>query len=209
MNRDDIQVIEKTTPFQGYFRIDHYRMKHRLFEGGWSAEMSREVFERGHAVTVALYDPDLDKLVLIEQFRPGAMAAIASPWFADDASPWLIETVAGIIDQGETPEIVARREAMEEANCEIKEIIPVCQYFVSPGGSSESIFVFCGRVDASSAGGVHGLEAEHENLRVFTVSPAQTFQWLDSGKISNAMTMIALNWFRLNHQKVRDIWLDA
>ena len=96
----DVEVIEKKTPFQGFFRLDHYRLKHRLFEGGWSSEMSREIFERGHAVSLLPYDPDLDRLVLIEQFRPGAYASLSSGWFNDDASPWLIECVAGIIEKG-------------------------------------------------------------------------------------------------------------
>ena len=110
----DVKVVERATPFQGYFRLDHYRLKHRLFEGGWSGEMSREVFERGHAVAVLPYDPDRDEVVLIEQFRPGAYAALASEWFDDGASPWLVECVAGIIDKGENPDDVARRELIEE-----------------------------------------------------------------------------------------------
>lgn len=208
MKPGDVEVIEKTTPFKGYFRIDRYRLKHRLFEGGWSGEMTREVFERGHAATAVLYDPDLDKLVLIEQFRPGAMAALNSSWFEDDRSPWLIENIAGIIDEGETPEGVARREAFEESGCEISDIIPVCHYLASPGGTSESLFVFCGRVDASEADGIHGLNDEHENMRVLVVSPSEAFQWLDTGKICNAMTMIGLYWFRQNQQKVREQWLN-
>lgn len=206
MKMNDVEVIEKYTPFTGYFRINRYRLRHRLFEGGWSGEMVREVFERGHAAAAVLYDPDLDKLVFVEQFRPGAFAAFASPWFDSGRSPWLIETIAGIIEDGETPEGVARREAMEESNCEIKEIIPVCHYLVSPGGTSESVFIFCGRVDAAAAGGIHGLSDEHENLRVLTAAPTEAYQWLDSGKICNAMTIIGLQWFRINHQKVREQW---
>ncbi len=209
MTPENVEIVEKTTPFQGYFRIDRYRLKHGLFEGGLSGEMTREVFERGHAATVVLYDPDLDLLVLIEQFRIGAFAALSSPWFEDDFSPWLVENVAGIIDEGETPEQVVRREAIEEADCKIQEIIPVCRYLVSPGGTSETIFVFCGRVDASNAGGIHGLDEEHENMRVLVKSPEEVFEWLDCGRICNAMTMIGLNWFRMNQQKIRDQWLKS
>ncbi len=206
MSAEHVKIIEKATPFDGYFRIDRYRLSHRLFEGGWSGEITREIFERGHAVTAVLYDPDRDALVLIEQFRTGALAAMKSPWFDDDFSPWLVETVAGIIDQGESPEQTIRREALEEAGCKIGEIIPVCHYLVSPGGSTESMFVFCGRVDSSNVCGIHGLGEENEDIRVVVKSADDIFQWLDSGRICNAMTIIGLNWFRINHQKLRDQW---
>ena len=206
MTRDDVNIFEKTTPFEGYFRIDRYRLRHRLFEGGWSGELTREIFERGHAVAVLLYDPDLDTLVFIEQFRCGALAAASSPWFGAGFSPWLLECIAGIIEDGESPEEVARREAVEEAGCEIGEIVPVCHYLVSPGGTSESLFVFCGRVDAQNAGGVHGLTEEHEDIRVLAVPSAEAFRWLDEGRFNNAMTLIAMQWFRMNHETLRARW---
>ncbi len=204
---EDVDIIEKQTPFRGYFRIDHYLLKHRLFEGGWSQEMSREIFERGHAVTALLLDPDLDRLVFIEQFRVGAFCALSSPWFEDGFSPWLVEFIAGIIEEGETPEQVARREALEEANCEITDMVPVCHYLVSPGGSTESVFVFCGRVDSENAGGIHGITDEQENIRVFTVPVDEALDWLDQGRIANAMTLIALQWFKLNYEGLRARWL--
>ncbi len=204
---DDVDIIEKQTPFRGYFRVDRYRLKHRLFEGGWSQEVSREIFERGHAVTALLFDPDLDRLVFIEQFRVGAFFALASPWFDDGFSPWLLECIAGIIEEGETPEQVARREAVEETGCEITDIVPVCHYLVSPGGSTESVFVFCGRVDSEHAGGIHGITEEQENIRVFAVPVDEALDWLDGGRIDNAMTLIALQWFKLNHEGLRARWL--
>ena len=206
LKTDDVEVIKKTTPFQGYFRLDHYNLKHRLFEGGWSGEMSREIFERGHVVSVLPYDPDLDKIVLIEQFRPGAYAALSSGWFDDDASPWLVECIAGIIEKGETPEDVARREMIEETGLELSQIIPINHYLVSPGGTSESVFSFCGRVDASSAEGIFGVTEEHENIRVFSVPTQHAFDLLDHGRIINAMTIITLQWLRANLGRVKGEW---
>jgi ADP-ribose pyrophosphatase len=168
--------------------------------------MSREIFERGHAVSLLPYDPDLDRIVLIEQFRPGAYAALASGWFDDDASPWLVECIAGIIEKGESPEDVARREMVEETGLEISQILPINHYLVSPGGSSESVFSFCGRVDASNAEGIFGVTEEHENIRVFSVSTQHAFELLDQGRIINAMTIIALQWLRTNLGHVRNEW---
>ena len=206
MTRDDVEIVDRSTPFQGYFRIDRYRLKHRLFEGGWSAEMEREIFERGHAVAVLLYDPERECLVFIEQFRAGAFAAIAANWLEDGASPWLVECVAGIIGEGETPEEVARREVKEEADCEVQEIVPVYHYMVSPGGTSESVYFFCARVEAPADGGIHGLTEEHENIRVVVMPVADAFQWLQSGGIVDAMTLIAMQWFQGNHEDLKRRW---
>lgn len=208
IREDDVEVESCETAFSGYYRVDRYRLRHRLFAGGRSGSMGREVFERGHAVAVLLYDPILDRLVLIEQFRIGAFVAAGAEAHLDGAfGPWLFEIVAGIIDEGETPEAVARREAMEEAGCVVGEMEPVCRFLTSPGVTSESITLFCGRVDAEGVGGVHGLEVEHEDIRVFTVTSDEAFRWLAEGRFANATALIAMQWFRLNREVVRRKWL--
>jgi ADP-ribose diphosphatase len=206
MNRKDVKIIEKSRPFDGYFQIDRYRIQHRLFQGGWSEAFQREVFERGHAVVVLLYDPDEDALVFIEQFRMGAYAALSSPWWDSELSPWLIECVAGIIEDGESPETVVRREAVEEAGCVVTDLEPIQRVLVSPGGCSESMHLFCGRTDASEAGGIHGLDHEYEDIRVFKVSVGEALEWLDRGKLVHSATIIALQWFRANHDDLRAKW---
>lgn len=210
MKKSDVEITAKTTPFDGYFRIDRYRLRHRAFAGGWTDEMEREIFERGHAVAVVLYDPDRDSLVLIEQFRPGAYAAFQSPWFEDDASPWLVECVAGIIGDGEHPTDVAKREALEETGCAVVgEPEFAFQYLASPGGTSESLFVYAARVDSSKAEGIHGLDHEHEDIRVFAVPAEDAFAMLRDGRIVNAMTLLALYWFRDHRERLRETWHAA
>lgn len=210
MTSDDVKVIERLRPFDGYFKIDRYTVQHRLFEGGWSEPFTREVFERGHAVAILLYDPDLDQLVFVEQFRIGAHAARSlSPWWDGSFSPWLVECVAGIIDEGETPEGVARRESEEEAGCTVIDLVPIQRILASPGGSSETVFAFCGRVDATKAGGIHGLDAENEDIRVVTVPAAEAFEWLDAGRIVHSISIIAIQWFRHNHRHLRAKWRNS
>ena len=206
MNEKDVDIITKEQPFKGYFGIDRYTLRHKLFEGGWNKPFKRECLERGHAVTVLLYDPNLDVLVFVEQFRIGAHAAHQSPWWNEAVSPWMIECVAGIIDEGETPENVVRREAVEEAGCEVMDLELIMKMLVSPGACSETVFIYCGRTDASNAGGVHGLDHEDEDIRVVAIPAAEALEWLDAGKFIHSATIIAVQWFRENHFRLRDQW---
>jgi len=201
MNRDGVELVEKQAAFSGYFRIDRFRLRFPLYEGGMSREVVREVLERGRVAAVLLVDPDRDCVVLIEQFRPG-------PYAAGD-QPWLIEAVAGVIEGAESAEEMVRREAREEANCEITDLFPVMRFFTSPGASTESVALFCGRVDSTNAGGVHGLEEEGEDIRVMVVSVSEALSLLREGKIVNAKTIIALQWLAGNYDKVKRRWLTT
>jgi ADP-ribose pyrophosphatase len=160
--------------------------------------LSREVYARAPVAAVLLYDPARDAVVLVEQFRAGVYQA------GDD--PWLLEVVAGLTEPGESPDDVARREAVEEANCAITELERVCRVFTSPGGTSESCTIFCGRVDAAGAGGVHGLADEHEDIRVLVMDRAEAVAGIASGRVVNAKTVIALQWLALNHERLRAVW---
>lgn len=198
LSRDDVEVVEKATVYKGRFQIDRYRLRHKLHGGGTSDAFVREIFERGHAAAVLPYDPVLDRVVLIEQFRPGAYAA--------GRHPWLVEIVAGIIEPGETAEAVVRREAWEEAHVELGAVEPVASFLMTPGASSESVDFFIGRVDARSAGGIHGLPHEHEDIRVFTLSTDEAAALMAEGKVENALAILALQWLLLNRMQLRDRW---
>lgn len=196
----DWKILEHETAYQGFFRIDRYRVQHTLFEGGWSEPVTREVFERGHAAAVLPYDPVRDRVLLVEQFRIGAVAAGAP------GGPWLLELVAGIIEDGESPETVVRREAVEEAGCELGELEPVCDYLVSPGGTSERTCLFVGRVDLGDAGGVHGLDEEHEDIRVHVIDAADAIAMADDGRIANAAGVIGMFWLARNRGRLQAEW---
>ncbi len=198
MNADDVRVLACDTVYQGYFRVDRYRLQHRRHDGGWTQELTREVFERGHAVGVLPYDPRRDEVVLIEQFRVGAHAA---GW-----APWQLEVVAGIIDEGETAEEVARRESLEEAGLTLLDLAPMTDFLVSQGAVSETVRMFCGRVDATGAGGIHGLEHEGEDIKVVVVPFAELPALLAANKVTNATGLVALQWLLLNRDELRARW---
>ncbi|RAU20914.1 ADP-ribose diphosphatase [Paramagnetospirillum kuznetsovii] len=196
--KTDVEILGRDTVFKGYFRIDRYRLRHRTFAGGWTQVMEREIFERGHSVVVLLYDPDRDQVVLIEQFRCGALAA---GWH-----PWLIECVAGIIDEGEHPDDVARRETAEEAGAEPTDMMRIGDYLVTAGGSSETVRLYCARVDASGVSGFHGLEHEGEDIRAFVVSTDEAYAMVKDGRINNAMAAVAIQWLMLEKSDLRKRW---
>lgn len=201
-----IELIEMQTPFQGHFRIDRYRLRHELHDGGMGREIVRECFERGHAVAVLPYDPVADRIVLIEQFRIGAYGARHAEFYPSDMSPWLLECVAGIIDKDESPEDVARREAVEEAGLELGELAFLYHYLVSPGGTTESVHLYVGRCSAEGVGGVYGLADEGEDIKVFTIGVDEALQWMREGRIHNAMTIMVLQWLALNRDDLRSRW---
>lgn len=191
-------ILEKKIAYAGFFRVEQYRLQHTLFNGGWSAEIGRELFARGSCVAVLLYDPDTDQVVLIEQFRAGA---ILQP---DRA--WLVEIVAGAIEDGETAEQVAYREAQEEAGCEIEQLLLINEFYTTPGGSSERISLFCGKVDSTQIGGVHGLDDEDEDILVSVVDFATAYDMVVSNQIESAIPIIAIQWLALNRQHLKQLW---
>lgn len=196
--RGDVEVLEAATVYDGHFKIVRYRLRHRLFDGGWSRTLTREIFERGHAAAVLPYDPGRDLVVLIEQFRAGALD--------DERGAWLLEPVAGVIDPGDSPEPTVRREAAEEAGLELRRLAFVCDYLVSPGGTSERVSLYIGEVDAAGAGGVHGLADEAEDIRVHAVAFDEAMRWLADGRVRAASAVMALQWLALHREELRRAW---
>jgi ADP-ribose pyrophosphatase len=197
MHKKDVYIKDQQCLYQGFLSIKQYQLQHKLFQGGLSEVLTREVVIRPNAAAVLPYDPQLDRVVLIEQFRTGAL---------EEDNPWLIEIVAGLIEPPESPDALVHREAQEEAGLTLLDLWPIYQYWSSPGGSNERISLFCGRVDASDAGGFHGLKEEQEDIRVFTAKTAEAFTMVEEGKICNAISLIALQCLQLNKAKVDAKW---
>ncbi|MEY2701312.1 MAG: hypothetical protein RIQ52_2067 [Pseudomonadota bacterium] len=191
----EFEVVGVEKLYSGYFSYLKYHLRHTLFKGGWSAPVSRELFDRGACVAVVLYDPDRDAVILVEQFRVGAMHV--------QPNAWLLEIVAGAIEPGESPHDVAMRETREEAGCEIHTLMQVCSFFTSPGACSEKITLFCGLVDSSGVEGIHGLDEENEDIRAYVVPYAEAMTLLDTGRIESAIPIIGLQWLGRNREALR------
>ncbi len=195
-----VEILERKNCFSGFYKLDRLKIRHKLFSGEEGPILSRELFVRPDAVCMLPYDPVLDKVIFVEQMRVGAVEK--------SANPWMLELVAGLIDkEGEDPENVAYREAIEEANLEITELLPITRYYPSVGGSNEYIYLYLGICDSSKAGGVHGLKEEGEDIRTHVWTYKEAVKNLNKGLIQNAAGIIALQWLIINRSKVRKQWL--
>lgn len=195
-HHQDAEIISDRLVFKGFYEMRELLVRHACYERP-PITIKRELMNRPDAVVVMLFDPRTDTVALIEQFRVGAQRA---------PTPWLIECVAGLIDTNEQPADVARREALEEAGLHIGRLQWICNYFPSPGGTNEKIFLYVGEVDASSAGGIHGLDHEGEDILVHKIPFSEALNWLQAGHINNAASIIALQWLQLNLVTLKNEW---
>jgi ADP-ribose pyrophosphatase len=195
--KKEFEIIKKDVMYDGFYQMEKYTVKHTLYKGNWSGEFTRELFRRTNCVAVLLYDPVADKVVLIEQFRIGAGITV------NNERAWLIEIVGGSIDEGETPEQVAYRETKEESGCDILELKLINRFYTTPGGSSELISLYYGKVDSTQVGGVYGLDHEDEDILVFSLPFEEAYRMVEEGIIESGIAIVAIQWLALNRHKIR------
>lgn len=193
----DLDILREDVVYQGHFTMKKITFRHKLFNGGVSGEVVRELMIKGQAAALIAYDPLRDSVVLVEQVRIGAYQP-NSP-----RSPWLVELIAGMVDEGETPEAVAMRESAEEAGLQVDSVEHALSIWDSPGGAVERLHLFLGLVDSRNVGGVHGLPEEGEDILVHVVSRERAYQWVVEGKIDNVIAVVGLQWLQLNYTKYR------
>ncbi len=198
-SQSDVKVEKTETVHQGFFRMIRLHLRHRLYAGGWSPSLSREVVLHGDVAAIIPYDPSRDSVVLIEQFRGGKFAA-------GDANPWCISVAAGMIEPGESAEDMARRETLEETGCKIQRLEKIMSFYSSPGGSSQHVQLFCGEISSEGVGGLHGLVEEGEDIRAFVKSTDEALAMIDTGEIDNAISIVGLQWLDKKREALRARW---
>ena len=196
----DVEIISRETVYKSFTQVDVVKLKHRLFAGGISPLIQRELVIKPEAIGVLIYDPYLDAVLLIEQFRVGALS---------HPNPWQLEIVAGLVDgQGESLEDVAQREVLEEAGVTLSRLETVMTFLLSPGGSNEKFTLFVGQADLSTitTGNLHGLPEEGEDIRVNVLAAQQAIALLKQDILFNAPLLIALQWLALNKKDLQTRW---
>ncbi len=192
-NRQDVEVLDDLLIAESFYQLRELNVRHRSF-GGESISVKRDLIDKPNVVAVLLYDAARDTVVMVEQFRIGALG--------QSKSPWLLEVVAGIVEPNENIESVAARECFEETGLKIQGLEHIYKFTPSPGGVREYIDLFCANIDSTIAGGVYGLAEEGEDIKVHVLPAAVAFSMLKSGEIDNAIAIIALQWLQLNSQKI-------
>jgi ADP-ribose pyrophosphatase len=195
----DVEILHQERILDSFLKVEKYRLRHSAFRGGWIGPMDRELVRRPACMAVLPYDPITDKMLLIEQFRlPAHLAGMPG---------WQLELIAGMNDKDEDPQDLARREAMEEANCALTDLHLVYHYLVSPGLTNETLYTFIGRFDSTTwQGDVHGLDIEHEDIKSSLHDAAEIPAILESGHTGNGILILALQWMMLNREKLRQQW---
>ncbi|MAZ86216.1 MAG: ADP-ribose diphosphatase [Cellvibrionaceae bacterium] len=169
----------------GFLRVLSYKIQHELYAGEMSPEFTRELMDRGDSASVFLYDPKEQIIVLIEQFRIGAMKS---------DSPWVLETVAGVIEDGLSAEETARKEADEECGAQIGTLEKIASYYPSVGGCNEYKTLFYAEIESETIRGVHGVESENEDIRVVKYELSDFVAALKSDAFNTPCIQIAGYW---------------
>ncbi len=195
----DVRLIERRLVYAGFFDLEVLHLQHRRFDGTMSEVVTREVLHIPNAAAILPYDPRVDRIVLIEQFRSGTLGHAEGPW--------LLEAVAGLMEPDETAEMTARREIVEEAGLEAGRLAQAGVYIASPGAVTERTTVFIAEVDISKAGGVHGLPSETEDIKSHIVDLKTALDWLEDGRIVAANAIFALRWLQVHGAALKARWL--
>ncbi len=194
-SRDHVRIVRDSPGFRGFFTLAVLQLSHRLFGGGWSQTIERELFVKTEAAAAIVYDPALDAVGLVEQFRAGALDS--------EFGPWCLEVVAGMMEPGESAEALIRRELQEEAGLNPYALHKITAYYSTPGACNEKIHLYCALCDLSQAGGVHGLADEHEDIYLHRFRAEDVLAAMLNSRVNNAATLLGLQWLALHRSQLR------
>lgn len=196
---DTVDIVARDRAFEGFFKMDVFKLRFELFRGGMSPEIEREVLIADQSVCCLPFDPIRDEVVLVEQFRTG-------PFAAGEEHPWMLEAPAGFMEPGEEAPATATREAAEEAGCVITDLDFAGPHYSSQGALSERTNVFIGKTETPGLGGIHGIAREGENIRVLVLPFADAIALFDAGKIQSAFGALPLLWLSRHRERLRREW---
>lgn len=141
-------------------------------------EYTRTVVRHPGAVSVVPLLEDNDTVLLVRQYRPAV-------------DRYLLEIPAGKRDiDGESSELTARRELIEEVGMEAGRLDALCTFLSSPGFSDVAQSLFLARDLRAVANRPQGIEEQHMSLE--RVRLRDVVQLIAAGAIVDAKTMLGL-----------------
>jgi nudix-type nucleoside diphosphatase (YffH/AdpP family) len=196
MNRTLALSHAKRSVYKGFFSVEEHDLTYQKFNNEQSNVVTRSTLVSSDAVIVLPYDPINDRILLIEQFRAG-------PYVKGDENPWVLEPIAGLIDEGETPESAGIREAQEEAHLEIKRLELVARSYPSPGISTEFFHQYIGIVSLPEETNlVSGLESEAEDIRSHIFSYEEFYKMIVEGEMNVGPAILLGLWLSKNRKSL-------
>ncbi len=194
----DWKIHQKQRAYEGHFNVTKYELSHEKYNGDVTPLLHRELVNRNNAVAMVAYDPVTDEVIFVEQFRVGAI---------EEQQPWLIEVVAGLVEENESPEQVVRRESQEEIGCQPDELIKIAGFYTTPGGNSEWVDLYIGKISVTDIAKTGGLEDEGEDIKIIVVPASDISYMLSTGEVRSAISIVGLQWFLMNRDNIRQQWL--
>lgn len=183
------KVKNQKTEFSNFLTVKSADVEYDTFTGG-KIEMNMKVLERGDSVAVLVKETDTNSFLFTNQFRFPVT-------FKDKG--WLLEIPAGGLKQNEDIEVCARREIEEELGYKVNSSMKfISKFYVSPGGTSERIFLYyCEVISADRISDGGGLIEEKEDIELVKLSIEDSFK-LIGDKIIDGKSILAIQWYFLN-----------
>lgn len=173
------KVIRRSPIVRGWSSLDEVIVRHPD-ESTWR----RTVEHHGVSSAVLPYDEDRKTCVLVSMPRPAVLLA--------GQEVHLMELPAGMVDDNESYEAAARREALEETGLQLGELELVVELWTMPGLSTERVAIFLAPYaidDRIAAGG--GFEDENEQIAVHELTLSLLGRLATSGTLEDGKTLIA------------------
>ena len=184
MDQKKVNIIEEHIVFDEFLKIKKGKLQHTMPDGEMSPKLERLYLDRNDAVAAVVYLEDEDAYLFTNQFR--------YPTY-EKGGGWIIELVAGIVEEGEEAEDSMKREIMEELGYKTSNVEYLTTFFLSPGGTSERIHLYlCHSSSAEKKNEGGGAEDENEGIEVIKYRREEVVEKLKNNSFQDAKTIIGM-----------------
>lgn len=180
-----MKITGISTAYKGFCSVQHVTVEK---EDGSTHTMERVV--RKPAVIAVCHDPINDQVMLVEQYRFGAMQNV-------------VEWPAGLVDEGEEEHMAVLREVLEETGVIAKSATLLYSYLASPGLQWEPIQVFYVTFDSREVESGVVFEGEGlESTRVIIKSAKELIKEVEQNKHKSLSVIAGAQYIKMLHHRL-------